>query len=336
MKPAELPPHVQMMKFILGKWISKPIYIVAELGIADILSDGPKSIEELASISKTHKQSLYRVMRALACLGIFAETDDCKFEMTSLAECLKTGALRPISLMMHSAWHDRAWDHLLESVKTGEKAFDTVHGMPAFEWFEENPSAQTIYNDANAIKAITSHSAIIDAYDFTEMSSLTDIGGGNGALMAEILKANPSLCGVVADRASVVSSAKDLIRDQRLEPRCQVVSCDIFNEVPSGSDAYLMSHILHDWDDDRCLMILKNCYRVMRPETKLLIVEAIIPEGNEFSIAKLLDLEVFVMGGGRERTEDEFRDLFESAGFELSKIIPTQESISIIEGVRAA
>ena len=335
MNPTELPPHDQMMKFILGKWISKPIYVAAELGIADILSGGPRSVEELAQICKAHKASLYRVMRALACLGIFAETNEGEFEMTPLAACLKTGALRSISLMMHAPWHDRAWDHLLESVKTGEKAFDTVHGKPVFEWFEENPRAAQIFNDANAIKAITSHRAIIDAYDFSAMSLLTDIGGGNGALMAEILKANPTLCGVVADRPSVVAGAKHLIHRQKLEHRCKVIMCDMFDEFPAGSDAYLMSHILHDWDDRESLKILQNCRSAMKPGTKLLVVEAIIPAGNEFSIAKLMDLEVFVMGGGKERTENEFRDLFDSAGFKLSKIIPTQENVAIIEGIRA-
>ncbi len=334
MKPSGLPPHVEMMKFILGKWISKPIYVVSKLKIADILSDGPKSIKELSKIINVHASSLYRIMRALSCLGIFSETDDRRFELTPMAECLKSDALRPIALMMHSDWHDKAWDQLLESVKTGEKAFDNVHGMPAFDWLEEHPQAARIYNEANAIKAVTSHSAIIGAYDFSEISSLTDIGGGNGALMVEILKANPSLSGVVSELPSIVEAAKEFIHYQGFESRCKVIECDIFDKIPAGSDAYLMSHILHDWEDVQCLTILRNCHKAMKPGTKLLVVEALIPTGNEFSIAKLLDIEVFVMGGGRERTETEFRNLFESTGFELSKIVPTDQSISIMEGIR--
>ena len=334
MKPTGLPPHVEMMKFILGKWISKPIYVVSNLRIADILSDGPKSIEELSKLANVHSSSLFRIMRALACLGIFSETNDGRFELTPMAECLKSDALRPISLMMHSDWHDKAWDNLLESVKTGEKAFDKVHGMPIFDWFRENPQAAQIYNEANAIKAITSHRSIIGAYDFSEISSLTDIGGGNGALMVEILKANPFLRGVVADLPSVVQTAKDYIRNEGFESRCKAVKCDIFNKIPVGSDAYLVSHILHDWEDEKCLTILGNLYKAMKSGTKLLVVESLIPSGNEFSIAKLLDIEVFVMGGGRERTENEFQDLFESAGFDLSKVMPTDGSVSIIEGIR--
>ena len=335
MQTTELAPHAQMMKFILGKWISKPIYVAAQLGIADILSEGPKSIQELAQICSTHEISLYRLMRALACLGIFRETDDGMFGLTPMAACLKADALRPIALMMHSTWHDAAWDHLLDSIRTGEPAFDKIHGRPIFEWFANNPEAEKTYNEANAIKAATSHRAIVDAYDFTGLSSLVDIGGGNGALMVEVLKANPSLRGVVADRSSVVESAKEYIRKQGFESRCTTVVCDMFVKIPAGGDACLMSHILHDWDDNACLVILKNCYAGMRPGSKLLIIEAIIPTGNEFSVAKLLDLEVLIMGGGRERTTAEFSDLFEAAGFTIAKIVPTTESISIIEGVRA-
>jgi hypothetical protein len=334
MKPTGLPPHVEMMKFILGKWISKPIYVAAKLSIADILSDGPKSIEELAQMIDVHAPSLYRLMRALACLGIFSETNDGRFESTPMAECLKSDALRPIALMMHSDWHDKAWANLLESVKTGEKAFDNAHGMPVFDWFRQNPQAARIYNEANAIKASTSHRAIIDVYDFSGINSLADIGGGNGALMVEILKANPSLSGMIADLPSVVTAAKDFISKHGLESRCNVIACDFFHKIPAGSDAYLMSHILHDWDDEQCLTILKNCHSAMKPGTRLLVVEAIIPKGNEFSIAKLLDLEVFVMGGGRERTANEYRELFEHTGFEISRIVPTAESISIIEAIR--
>ena len=152
--------------------------------------------------------------------------------------------------------------------------------------------------------------------------------------MVEILKANPGLKGTVAERPSVVDSANDFIRNQGFESRCKVVPCDFFTSIPGGSDGYLMSNILHDWEDEKCLTILKNCYNAMKPGTKLLVIEALIPEGNAFSIAKLLDLEVFVMGGGRERTEIEFRYLFEFTGFELSRIVPTREGVSVLEGIR--
>ena len=334
MKPVELPPHAQLMQFILGKWISKPIYVAAELGIADMLADGPKSVDELARLSETHSPSLYRLMRALAAVGIFSETNDKCFELTPMAECLKTGVMRPVALMFHSDWHDRAWDNLLYGVKTGEAAFDYAHGMPLFEWFKDNPSAAQIYNQANALKAGSSHRVIVDAYDFSGITTLTDVGGGTGALMAEILTVYPSMHGVVADIPSVVRQAKTEIQARGLDARCTAVECDFFTEIPAGSDAYLMSHILHDWNYTQCQTILSNCHKAMHPGARLLIVEAVIPAGNEFSIGKLLDLEVFVMGGGCERTETEFRDLLESCGYRLSQIVPTEESICVIEAVR--
>ena len=285
-------------------------------------------------MSKTHAPSLYRVMRALASVGIFSETSERSFSLTPMAECLKRGAMRSIALMFNSDWHDKAWENLLYSVRTGKVAFNKAHGTPIFEWFNEHPHAAEIYHEANAIKAMTSHRAIIDAYDFSGIATLTDVGGGHGALMAEILGANPAMKGVVAELPSVVKEAKEFIHTRGLETRCEVVECDFFKEIPPGTDAYLMSHILHDWNDEKCQRILGNCHAAMKPGSTLLVVEAVVPPGNEFSIAKLLDLEVFVMGGGRERMEAEFRDLFESSGFSLSKIVPTQESISVIEGLR--
>jgi hypothetical protein len=335
MIPTHVPPQVQMMQFILGKWISKPIHVVAKLGIADMVADGPKSIDELAYMSKTHAPSLYRVMRALASVGIFSERGERCFELTPMAECLKRGAMRSIALMFNSDWHDRAWGHLLYSVRTGRVGFDKAYGMPIFDWLEEHPHAAELYHEANAVKAVTAHRAIIDAYDLSGITTLTDVGGGHGALMAEILEAYPVMKGVIAEVPVVVKGAEGFIRTRGLDARCQVVACDFFEGIPPGSDAYLMSHILHDWNDSKCQRILKNCHTAMKPGTTLLVVESLIPPGNEFSIAKLLDLEVFVMGGGRERTEGEFRYLFDSSGFTLSRVIPTQESVSVIEGIRS-
>ena len=163
--------------------------------------------------------------------------------------------MRSIALMFHSDWHDKAWGNLLQSVTTGEVAFDSVYGMPIFDWFEENPEAARVYNEANAIKAMTSHRAIIDAYDFSGIDTLTHIGGGNAALMAEILEANPKMRGIVADRPPVIKEASELIQARGLQARGKLMDCDFFKEIPAGSDAYLMSHILHDWNDEHCQMI---------------------------------------------------------------------------------
>jgi ubiquinone/menaquinone biosynthesis C-methylase UbiE len=273
-------------------------------------------------------------MRALASVGFFFETEDKRFELTPMAEYLKTGSMRSIALLFNSNWSDKAWGYFLDSVKTGDTAFEKAHGMPVSDWLERNPRAADVLNEANAVKAANSHRAVVDVYDFSGINTLTDVGGGIGVLMAEILIANPSMKGVVADIPSVIKEARKIIQSRGLEARCQVTECDFFKKIPPGSDAYLMSNILHDWSDEQCRVILTNCYRAMRTESRLLVVEMVIPPGNEPSVAKLLDLEMLVITGGRERTEPEFKNLFESSGFKFFRIIPTKESVCIIEGIK--
>lgn len=332
MNQESIPPEAHMMKFIMGKWISKPIHAAATLGIADILADGEKHIDALAEITGTHAGSLYRMMRALAAVGIFTETAGRVFANTPLSECLKRGRLKSASLMFHSQWHDKMWDNLLYSIRTGESAFEDVHGEAAFEWFEKNPQEAKVFHEAGSFKAAFSHRAILDVYDFTGIHAITDVGGGFGGLMFEILRAYPSMNGIVAELPQVVRQLTEIIKEKNFQYRLSAVECDFFNRIPAGSDAYLFSHILHDWPDEACIAILKNCRGAMNGIGRLLIVEAVIPPGNAFSIAKLLDLEVLLMGGGCERTAAEFGNILEQSGFRLSRVIPTRENISVIEG----
>jgi len=329
-----LPPPAQMMNFILGRWISKPIYVAAELCIADLLADGPRTIDELAYLSDSHSPNLYRVMRALASVGIFSEREDGRFELTPMAEFLKTGSLRSYALMFNSDWSDRAWSFFLESVKKGTTAFNTAHGVSISNWLEENPEAAEVFNEANAVKAAGIHKAIIDAYDFSVIDKLTDVGGGLGSLMIEILSANSNMEGVILDIPSVIEKTQEMILEHDYQDRCQAVQCDFFESIPSGSDTYIMSNILHDWSDEQCEVILRNCNKAMGKGAKLLILEMIISPGNQPSVAKLLDLEMLVITGGRERTEEEFRILLESSGFKISKVISTNDNVSIIEAVK--
>jgi hypothetical protein len=333
MNTNELPLPYQMMKMIVAKWISKPVYVAAELGIADTLSQGGKRIEDLARITHTHAPTLYRVMRALASMGVFRENANRYFELTPLAECLQTGAMRSIALLFNGRWNDRAWEYLMDSVRTGTTAFEKAHGEPLFQWLDKHPEAARVHNEANAVKSMQSHRAVVDVYDFSNIRRLTDVGGGNGALMAEILAANPGMKGVVADIPGVAREARNMIRDRGLSGRCTIEECDFFNRIPPGSDAYLMSNILHDWPDDMCMTLLKNSHRAMAPKSRLLVVEMVVLQGNDPSVAKMLDLEMLVMTGGRERTLPEFRHLLESAGFRLERSIPVQEELYIIESV---
>ena len=326
-------PEQQMMQFIIGKWISKPIYVAAKLGIADILSEKNRVVDKITEMTNTMPDTLYRMMRALAGVGIFFETKPRYFKNTPLSECLLKGRLKSAALMFHSTWHDSIWNNLLYSIQTGKPAFEKVFGESAFDWFGKNPKEAIIFHEANSFKAVSTHKVITDVYDFSKINTLMDVGGGIGGFMVEILKANHHLKGIVAELPQVLSQLNEIIKKNKFESRMSAVECDFFKEIPKNSDIYLLSHVLHDWPDEKCITILKNCRNAMDINGKLLIVEAIIPPGNEFSVSKLLDLEVLLMGGGQERTEDEFKDILQKSGFALSQIIPTKENISIIEGV---
>jgi SAM-dependent methyltransferase len=328
-----LPPQVQLMQFILAKWISKPIYIAAELGIADLLAQGPESIDELARLTGAHRPSLYRVMRALASVGIFSEGKNQHFDLTPMASLLRRGFLRAAALTFNAEWNDKAWMRLLQGVKKGSTPFQEAYGMPFSDWLERNPDPAELLSQANAVKAAQWHRAIVEVYDFSVFRTLTDVGGGYGALLVEILAAYTSLRGVVADLAAVLPGARNTIEESGIEDRCTVAECDFFKAIPAGSDAYLLSHVLHDWPEERAKCILENCRRAMGPGSKLLIVEMVVPPGNEPSVAKLLDLEMLVITGGRERTEGEFRALLDTAGFVLHRIVPTDQGICILESI---
>jgi precorrin-6B methylase 2 len=334
MRSSELPLHEQMMKMIVAKWISKPIHIAAELGIADLLIRGGKPIDVLAKESGAHGPTLYRIMRALASVGIFCETDERFFELTPLAQYLTADAMGPFAVLFNAPWNDRAWMHLSECVRNGETPFEKAYGEPLFRWLDHHPDAARVHNEANARKASRTHRAIVDHYDFSSFQVLTDVGGGLGALMIEILNANPHLHGIVAELSAVVPEAQKEIARIGLSQRCQVVACDFFSAVPAESDAYILSNILHDWSDGDCINILKNCHHTMRPGQTLLVVEMVVPGANEPSMAKLLDLEMLVMTGGRERSASEFEELLVSAGFVLSAIIPVEGELCIIEAAR--
>jgi hypothetical protein len=327
-------PSSQIMQFITAKWINQPLYVVTMLGIPDILSEGEKSIKELADTCNVNEHILYRVMRALACVGIFCEKKDKKFNLTPMAECLQKDKMRSIALMFLSEWHNKAWDNLYHCLETGTIAFNYAFGMSSFEWFKINAEEAKIFNEANTIKSMTTHAAVLNYYDFSKFKSIVDIGGGFGGLLFKILQENKFLKGVIADLPYMQNDVKENILNNNLSDRCTFIACDFFKKISKGNDCCILSNILHDWDDDKCKIILKNCYDSINKAGKLLIIESIIPSGNEFSIAKLLDLEVLVMGGGRERTEVEFRELINSSCFVFENIIQTHESISIIECIK--
>lgn len=223
-----LPPEHQLMQFILGKWISKPIHVAAKLDLAELISQKPKTAQELAKETKTHAESLYRLLRALAGVGIFAKAENGTFTNTPMSECLMEGRLKASALLFHTDWHDAVWDKLLYSIQTGESAFDNVHGEPAFNWFENHPNEARIFQQANSFKAALTHRIVADVYDFSNAKSITDVGGGAGDLLIEILLKNSHLKGTVADLPQTVRIAATNIQEKNLEKSIELVECDFF------------------------------------------------------------------------------------------------------------
>jgi O-methyltransferase domain/Dimerisation domain len=334
----DVPPQVTMLQMISGFWLSRAVYIAAKLGLADLVKEQPKSAEELAEATDTHAPSLYRVLRALASAGIFAEDEAQRFHSTPLAATLQSdipGSLRYIAMTELGEEHYPAWEQVLHSVKTGEIAFNHRFGMPIWEFFAANPENARIFDNAMAHLTTSVNEAILSGYDFSPFGKIVDVAGGQGSLLVGILNANPAMRGVLCDLPHVIEKATQRIRDDGLADRCELIASDIFQSVPEGGDAYVLKWIIHDWNDEQSLTILKNCRQAMAADGKLLLIESVIFPGNEPAFAKFMDLNMLVMTGGRERTESQYRELLAAAGFELTRIVQTPSPFCVIEAVRA-
>jgi len=318
---------------ITGYWISQAIYAAAKFSIADHLKDGPKSVDELAEITSTDAGALYRLLRALASRGIFAEGESRQFSLTPLAEPLQRdvpGSKRALALMSGDE-HFRAWAQIDYSIQTGSVAFEKVYGKPIFDYLGDKPDKAQIFDAAMVGIHGRESNAILDAYDFSDIDVIADIGGGNGSQIISILEKHPSLNGILFDLPHVIERARKQIESAGLSGRCAMATGSFFDAVPEGADAYIMRHIIHDWDDEKSLAILRNCHQAMSSDGKLLIVESVIPPGNEPFGGKFLDLVMLLIPGGKERTEDEYRALLGKAGFELARVVPTNAEVSVIE-----
>jgi len=323
---------------ITGYWISQTIYCAAKLGLADLLKDSSKSATELASLTGVHAQSLYRVLRLLASIGVLAETEQGQFELTPLAQYLQTDhpeSMRAYAIMMGEEWQWQPWGQLLYSVRTGKPAFDSVFGVDLFQYFARNAEAATIFDDAMTGFSAIEVNAVMAAYDFSPFTKVIDVGGGQGRLIASILMAHPHPQGILFDMPHVIAEARSYIEAAGVADRCELLAGDFFAAVPAGGDAYVLKRVIHDWDDERTIAILQNCHRAMLPQGRLVIIEMVIAPGNEPFFGKQLDVELMLTTpGGRERTEAEYRSLLSAAGFELTTITPTESLVSVIEGVR--
>lgn len=326
--------HQRLNQLITGYWGTQAIYVAAKLQIADLLADGPRSVNDLAKQTNTDPPSLYRLLRALASMGIFADDGTQTFSLTPMAELLRSdvhGSQHAMALMCGEE-HYQAWGELLYSVKTGKMAFDKMFGMPIFEYLSKNIEQAKIFDAAMVGVHGRESAAMVEAYDFAGTGIIADIGGGNGSLLTAILSTFPTIRGILYDLPGVTERAKSNIEKAGLSNRYSVIGGNFFESVPEGADAYLMRHIIHDWDDEKALTILRNIHRVIRPDARLLVIEGVIPPGNDPHFGKLLDLTMLTLPGGKERTEEEYRLLFEKGGFRIKRIVPTNAQVDIIEG----
>jgi hypothetical protein len=337
-----LPPALLLYQLATGHYISRALFVAAKLGIADLLKDGPRHPGELARATKTHAPSLGRVMRLLASVGVFTEDESGNFSLTHVGECLRTSGPESSRAMVMLFTGDRvmgAWKELEYSVRTGEPVYRQRGITDPFLDPLRTPEETASFDEAMADFTRRAAVAVAAAFDFTPFTTLVDVGGGNGALLIGILAANPGLRGVVFDQPAAAERAKLQIAQSGLSGRCDAIGGDFFQEVPGGGDAYLLKHVIHDWDDDRAVSILKNCHRAMGSQGRLLLVEGVYPArigaSPEHWGAAANDVNMLVNTGGRQRSESEFRSLYEIAGFKLTRIVPTAARVSVIEGIPA-
>jgi hypothetical protein len=332
----EPPPHIQVIQLATSYWASRALYAIAYFGIPDQLKDGPEGVERLAAATGTHAPTLHRVLRLLASYGLFQMDEAGRVALAPLGASLQSdapGAARSTVLALGGEWIWSAFGEVLHSLRTGQTGMEKAHGQGIFDYLGQHPEEAGHFNAAMIGIHGSEPAAVAQAYDFSSIGTLVDVGGGTGNLLGTILKAHPHLRGVLFDLPHVAAEAEQRIAAAGLAARCQVVSGDFFQAVPEGGDAYLLSHIIHDWDEDECLRILANCRRVMAPPDRLLIVEMVIRAGNEPDLGKLLDLVMLVVPGGQERSEVEYRSLLDKSGFNLSQVVATPSPVSVIEAV---
>jgi SAM-dependent methyltransferase len=318
---------------IVGYEVSRAIYVAAKLGIADQLANGPLSAEDLARETGAHPPSLYRLLRALAGAGVFVEGEDRRFALTPISNRLRSdvvGSQRAYALMHHEE-QLLAWVDVLETIRTGETAFDRVHGMSLFGYYRQHPDAGARFDAAQRGRTTQVAAAAVATYDFSSCRRILDVGGGLGTLLVAILQRYPAATGILFDAPHVVETAKGVITGEGLAERCEILGGDFFEAVPGGADTLILSDIVHDWDDEPARRILANCRRAIDPSGRLLLLEAVLAERNPPLASTLTDLHMLMVTGGRERTEEELRSLLDPSGFHLARVIPTSSPRSIVE-----
>jgi hypothetical protein len=319
-------------------WVSHILYVAAKLSLADHLAKGPARADELAVTTNTHAPSLGRFLRTLAHLGLVTEDGAGRFALTRLGEALKTGATgaaRAAILTLASPWMTGGWERLLESVQTGTPGLERALGMPIFDWLAKHPEEASLFSETMVSFHGAEPDAVAAAYDFSGMKTIVDVGGATGNLLTTILGKHAEAQGILYDLTHVVRDAPHLIQTRGLANRVAIVAGSFFERVPEGGDVYLLSHIIHDWSEEQCLTILGHCRRAMSPASRVLIIEMVLPADNAPHPGKMLDMMMLVGPGGQERTEPEYRTLLNKAGLCLTRVVPTNSAVSVVEAMIA-
>jgi hypothetical protein len=328
-------PSDLVMQFAFGYVASACMYVVAELGIADLLEEGPQTAGQLAQTTGVRPDFLYRVLRTAAGLGVFEEKGNGAFVLTPLSQELRSaqpGSLRDMVRFATDPWHYRMYAHAMEVMKTGRTATEVALGVDCFDALAQDPAEQARFNAAMTSFSARVMPAVLEAYDFSGIRLLVDVAGGHGFVLTSILRKYPQMKGKVMDMAHVVEGANVRIREMGLSDRAEGVAGNFFDSVPTGGDAYIMKHIIHDWDDARALTILRNIRKALSgvKDGKVILLEAVVPSGNAPHPAKMLDIEMMMLPGGLERTEEEYRELFRKAGFDLKQVVPTKSPLMVL------
>ena len=332
--PPEAAAAQLLTQIATGHIVASALQVVAKLRVADKLASGPRSAAELATELRVNEDALFRVLRALAAVGVFEETTPRRFKLAAAGEMLRAnvpGSMHDMALWITSPFHFRTYAELMHSVETGKPAAEKLVGMPVFEYFPSDPELSEIFNNAMTAFSNSVVPAALAAYDFSGIERLVDVAGGHGAALTAILQKYPRMQGVLFDLDHVVKGARPRIEALGLSTRCTIEAGDFFKAVPKG-DGYVMKHIIHDWDDERAIAILKNIRTAMgNAQGRVILLESVLQPGNAPDFGKVIDLEMLVMPGGRERTAEEFDALFAKAGFKLTQVVRTEAPLSVIE-----
>src|SRR5947209_196762 len=331
------PPHAQLIQMAMGIIPARVLYLAAKMGLADLLADEPKSAAELSGPTGTHERALHRLMRTLSSLGVFTEGPGGRFGLTELGEALKAGApgsARP-SILSFGGWAWNAFGEMGYSVESGKSAFTKVYGMPPFQWLSSQPEEAALFGETMIGFHGAEPPAVAEAYDFSGFGTVVDVGGSTGNMLVHILGRHQGPRGVLFDLPVTLAEAPAFLRMHGMEERIAIEPGSFFESVPAWADCYILSHVIHDWSEEQNLTILGHCRKVMKPESKLLIVEFVLPSDTSPHPGKLLDMVMLTVAGGEERTAEEYRALLAKAGLRMTRVVPTASAASIVEAVVA-